>query len=60
MINLNMKNKNIIIKMMNTKNNIKTIKMKCPYCGYEWESRTRNPKACPLCKRYIIEKPGEQ
>jgi len=31
--------------------------MKCKYCGYEWESRLKTPKACPLCKRYFIEKP---
>jgi predicted Zn-ribbon and HTH transcriptional regulator len=35
-------------------------KIKCKYCGYEWESRVKNPKSCPLCKRYLIEKPGEE
>jgi len=56
MINLNIKNKNIIIKMTSIKKNINN-KNKCPYCEYEWESRTHIPKACPLCKRYLIEKP---
>lgn len=28
---------------------------KCLYCKYEWDSRKENPKACPKCKRYIIE-----
>lgn len=22
----------------------------CPKCGYEWESRVAEPKACPRCK----------
>jgi predicted Zn-ribbon and HTH transcriptional regulator len=31
------------------------MKMRCPYCGYEWEPRLRdrNPKSCPRCKRYL-------
>ena len=33
------------------------INVKCKYCGYGWKSRTKNPKSCPLCKRYLIEKP---
>ena len=45
---------------MNIKNTNKNNKSKCPYCGYEWENRTANPKACPLCKRYLIEKPIEK
>ena len=28
------------------------MKCKCRVCGYEWESRTKLPKACPKCKRY--------
>jgi predicted Zn-ribbon and HTH transcriptional regulator len=24
----------------------------CKKCGYTWNSRTDNPKACPACKRY--------
>lgn len=24
--------------------------MKCPKCNYEWESRIKDPKACPRCK----------
>jgi len=32
--------------------------MKCPKCNYEWESRTKNPKACPRCKtRLDYQKP---
>lgn len=29
------------------------MKTKCKYCGYQWESRVRKPKACPSCKRYF-------
>jgi hypothetical protein len=29
------------------------MKTKCKYCNYEWESRVRKPKACPVCKRYF-------
>jgi len=32
-------------------------KEKCMKCGYEWVPRTENPKACPNCKRYNIDKP---
>jgi len=28
-----------------------TITMRCDHCGYGWESRVANPKACPRCKR---------
>lgn len=30
--------------------------MKCPRpkCGYEWEPRKALPKACPMCKQYIV------
>ena len=27
-------------------------KIKCGKCEYEWSSRTKEPKACPRCKRY--------
>lgn len=27
--------------------------MKCPYCSYQWKSRTKKPKACPRCKRRL-------
>ena len=27
--------------------------MKCPRCGYEWESRIPNPKECPRCKQRL-------
>lgn len=26
--------------------------VKCRLCGYEWEPRIKQPKACPRCKRY--------
>ena len=29
-----------------------TIRCKCEKCGYEWQARTKTPKACPKCKRY--------
>jgi len=58
MINLNMKMKNIIIKNMTKKN--KMTRIKCPFCFYEWDGRVSDPKSCPLCKRYLIEKPGEE
>jgi predicted Zn-ribbon and HTH transcriptional regulator len=32
------------------------MKLKCPHCGYKWEARVKQPKACPKCKRYIEEK----
>lgn len=25
---------------------------KCNQCGYKWETRVKEPKACPKCKRY--------
>lgn len=31
--------------------------MICKFCGYEWQPKTKNPKSCPLCKRYLIPKP---
>jgi len=27
--------------------------MICAKCGYEWENRKSEPKACPRCKNYI-------
>ena len=53
-----MKMKNIIIKNMTKKN--KMTRIKCPFCFYEWDGRVSDPKSCPLCKRYLIEKPGEE
>jgi len=35
----------------------KKYKQKCRYCGYEWNSYKEHPLQCPLCKRYLIEKP---
>jgi rubrerythrin len=33
------------------------MKMICPKCNYTWESKTdKKPKACPLCKTYLIKK----
>lgn len=26
--------------------------IRCPKCGYEWNPRKNNPKACPSCKQY--------
>lgn len=28
------------------------MKCKCEQCGYEWESRVKNPKQCTRCKRW--------
>jgi hypothetical protein len=32
--------------------------MKCPKCGYEWESKIPNPKECPRCKGRLDYTPG--
>jgi len=32
--------------------------MKCPRCGYEWESKIPNPKECPRCKGRLDYTPG--
>ncbi len=53
------KNKNNM-REMKKKKNITMKKNKCKHCGYEWGSRVKDPKSCPLCKRYLIEKPGEE
>jgi len=29
-------------------------RVRCPFCGYEWNARVGSPKECPLCKRYLI------
>lgn len=29
---------------------------KCKHCGHTWIARVKNPKACPRCKQYKIEK----
>lgn len=29
----------------------------CKRCGYNWTSRTKNPKCCPKCKSYFFDKP---
>jgi predicted Zn-ribbon and HTH transcriptional regulator len=26
------------------------VEKNCPKCGYKWQSRTTDPKACPRCK----------
>lgn len=31
------------------------MKCECRKCGYKWESRIGEPKACPKCKRYDWE-----
>jgi len=28
--------------------------VQCVKCGYVWVARKVNPKACPLCKRYVV------
>ena len=30
---------------------------KCKFCGFKWEARVPNPKACSRCKRYDFDKP---
>jgi len=25
----------------------------CPYCGYTWKPRVKNPKKCPRCGRWL-------
>jgi len=32
--------------------------MKCPKCGYEWDSKVPNPKECPRCKIRLDYVPG--
>lgn len=32
--------------------------MKCPRCGYGWESKIPNPKECPRCKGRLDYTPG--
>jgi len=32
--------------------------MKCPRCGYEWESKIPDPKECPRCKGRLDYTPG--
>ena len=27
--------------------------IKCPHCGYEWDSRIKKPKKCPRCARRL-------
>lgn len=27
-------------------------------CGYEWEPRTSEPRACPKCKQYLKDNSG--
>lgn len=29
-----------------------TNECRCRICGYEWESRVKDPAACPRCKHY--------
>ena len=28
--------------------------VECPNCGYTWDPVVKNPKSCPVCKRYIV------
>lgn len=33
------------------------MKIKCPKCHYEWETKTeKKPKSCPSCKQYLERK----
>ena len=32
----------------------------CQRCGYEWESRAKNPKSCPMCKSYQWNLPRKE
>lgn len=32
--------------------------MKCPRCGYEWETKIPRPKECPRCKARLDYEPG--
>lgn len=32
--------------------------MRCPRCGYDWESKVPNPKECPRCKGRMDYAPG--
>jgi len=34
--------------------------MKCLKCGFIWNSRVDNPKACPYCKRYDWKEPRKE
>jgi len=45
---------NIIIIIFNliARKETKTMKCKCEKCGYVWQARTSEPKACPKCKQY--------
>ncbi|KKL83154.1 hypothetical protein LCGC14_1977610 [marine sediment metagenome] len=27
--------------------------MTCPGCRYKWQTRTKNPKECPNCKKRL-------
>ena len=36
------------------------MKVQCAKCGYTWESRVENPKACPFCKQYIKKPKTEE
>ena len=41
------------------------INLKCPYCGFTWEPRVKNPRSCPNCKRrpkegYMFEEVNEE
>lgn len=34
--------------------------MKCPKCGYEWQPRVQQPKACPRCTHKLTPLPKKQ
>ena len=35
------------------------MKHECKKCGYTWEGKKDNPKACPKCKSYRWEQENE-
>lgn len=35
-------------------------KCECKKCGYTWESKKDNPKACPKCKSYRWGKKNDE
>jgi predicted Zn-ribbon and HTH transcriptional regulator len=38
----------------------KSVKAKCKRCGYEWETRKREPRSCPMCHSYRWTQPKAQ
>lgn len=34
--------------------------MECKRCGYKWDSRVKEPRACPRCKSYLYKTEKEE